>query len=321
MFALPAAVRLPRTAVVRRALLSGLFLIGFVVLAVVFGGGTAHAADAGSATDTGFESATASSTSGMPGTTTGTSTGDSAASDAATSDSATSDSGANTATTDGGSPSVDGSGAALEREAAEREAGAAQRAGARLSDGAQATGERLGDAVRPLADHLAPVTDPVTAPVDQVVQDVQHATGLPIDLSGVSAGQGRDGERSQHGDVRDGGRGHAVVADRCGADRTGGDLSAAPVGATGGPDRTAAQVAADGAGDVPGQGGLPGQLPQGPVAPAPHLTGDGNGPRGGDQHAVLPGTDPRFGLVPGGVRAASGAPTRERSTDILEFPG
>lgn len=307
VLALPVAVRLPRTVAVRRALLSGLFLIGFVVLAVVFGGGTAHAADAGSATDTGFESATASSASGMPGTST------------SPADSATSEPDANPGTTDGDSP-FDGSGAALEREAAEREAGAAQQAGARLSDGAQATGERLGKAVHPLADRLRPVTDPVTAPVDQVVRGVQHATGLPIRLAGDGAGQGRDGEQPQRGDARDSGRQHVAVPHHCG-DRTDGDPSTAPVDSTGGPDRTAAQAAADGDGDAPGQGGLPGQLPQGPVAPAPHLTGDGNGPRGGDQHAVLPGTDPRFGLVPGGVRVASGAPTRERSTDILEFPG
>ncbi|WP_223733876.1 hypothetical protein [Streptomyces purpurogeneiscleroticus] len=315
MLALPAAVRLPRTVVVRRALLSGLFLIGFVVLAVAFGGGTAHAADAGTATDTGFETATASSPSGMPGTTTSTSS-----TSTSPAESATSDPDANSATTDGDSP-FDGSDAALEREAAEREARAAQQAGARLSGGAQETGERLGKAVQPLTDRLRPVTDPVTAPVDQVVQDVQHATGLPIHLSGVSAEQGRDGERPRHGDARNGGREHAAVADRCGTDRIADDRPTAPVDTTGGPDRTAARVAADGAGDAPGRGGLPGHLPQGPVAPAPHLTGDGNGPRGGDQHAVLPGTDPRFGLVPGGVRAASGAPTRERSTDILEFPG
>ncbi|MFI8997159.1 hypothetical protein [Streptomyces sp. NPDC053542] len=288
----------------RRALLSGLFLIGFVVLAVAFGGGTAHAADAGSAADTGFGSATASSTSGMPGT--------------SPAGSATSDPAAHPETTDGDAPFA-GSGTALEQEAAEGDA-RAKEAGARLSAGAQATGERLGETVRPLADRLRPVTDPVTAPVDQVVQGVEHATGLPVHLPGVSAGQGRDGERSQQSAARDGDRRHMAVPDRCG-DRTGGDPSAAPVDTTGGPDRPAAQAAADGTGDAPGQGGLPGQLPQGPVAPAPHLTGDGNGPRGGDQHAVLPGTDPRFGLVPGGVRAASGAPTRERSTDILEFPG
>lgn len=44
MFVTPAAVRLPRTVAVRRALLAGLFLIGFVLLGVAYGSG-AHAAD------------------------------------------------------------------------------------------------------------------------------------------------------------------------------------------------------------------------------------------------------------------------------------
>ncbi|MCZ0993788.1 hypothetical protein O1L44_12665 [Streptomyces noursei] len=44
VFALPAAVRLPRTVAVRRALLAGLFLVGFVLLGIGFGTG-AHAAD------------------------------------------------------------------------------------------------------------------------------------------------------------------------------------------------------------------------------------------------------------------------------------
>ncbi|MFC6062677.1 hypothetical protein [Streptomyces ochraceiscleroticus] len=314
VLALPAAVRLPRTAVVRRALLSGLFLIGFVVLAVVFGGGTAHAADTAE-TQTEAQAAFSDGSTDTTGTTDSTGTSGSATMGDA---SATSDPATAETTADERSP-FDGSGAALEQEAAEREA-RAEEAGARLSAGAQATGERLDETVRPLADRLRPVTDPVTAPVHKVVEGVQDATGLPVRLSGDGVGQDRDGEQPQFSDARDSGGQHMAVPDRCG-DRTGDGPSTAPVDTTGGPDRTAAQAAADGADGAPGRGGLPGQLPQGPVAPAPHLTGDGNGPRVGDQHAVLPGTDPRFGLVPGGVRAASGAPTRERSTDIPEFPG
>ncbi|MEU9790523.1 hypothetical protein AB0E27_07810 [Streptomyces sparsogenes] len=44
MFAVPAAVRLPRTAAARRALLAALFLGGFLALAFLFGG-SAHAAE------------------------------------------------------------------------------------------------------------------------------------------------------------------------------------------------------------------------------------------------------------------------------------
>ncbi|WP_346178300.1 hypothetical protein [Streptomyces cuspidosporus] len=53
MLAMPAAVRLPRTAAARRALLAALFLGGFLALAFLFGG-SAHAAertDAGAAAD------------------------------------------------------------------------------------------------------------------------------------------------------------------------------------------------------------------------------------------------------------------------------
>ncbi|MER7400688.1 hypothetical protein ABT381_34825 [Streptomyces sp. NPDC000151] len=316
VLALPAAVRLPRTVAVRRALLSGLFLIGFVVLAVAFGGGTAHAADTTQMAETRTEAQGAFSddSTGTAGSTGSTGTSGSAT----TRDTSATSAASAPTTTDERSP-LAGSGAALQREAADRQA-RAKEAGARLSAGAQASGERLGEAVRPLTDRLRPVTDPVTAPVHEVVQGVGHATGLPVRLPGDGVGQGRGGEQPQFGDVRDSGRQHVAVAERCG-DRTGGDRSTAPVDTTGGPDRTAARAAADGAGDAPGQGGLPGHLPQGPVAPAPHTTGDGNGPRGGDQHAVLPGGHPGFGLVPGGVRAASGAPTREFSADILEFPG
>ncbi|WP_030609766.1 hypothetical protein [Streptomyces sclerotialus] len=312
MLALPAAVRLPRTVAVRRALLTGLFLIGFVVLAVAFGGGTAHAADSGT------EQTQGAFTQATTGTTPSTGTGIGSADATDTGSAATTDT-----ATDGRSP-LGGGGAAWQPEAGavtEREPGIAQQAGARLSEGAQASEERLGEAVRPLTDRLKPVTDQVTAPVHDVVSGVRHATGLPVRLPGDSAGQDGSGERPRHSDARDGGRLHAAVPERCGTDRTGGDRSAVLPDATGGQDRTAVHATDDRSGDTPGQGGPPGQLPQGPVAPAQHLTGDGHGPRGGDQHAVLPGGDPRFGLVPGGVRAASGAPTRERSTDILEFPG
>ncbi|MGI5470417.1 hypothetical protein [Streptomyces sp. CA-132043] len=313
MLALPAVVRLPRTVAVRRALLTGLFLVGFVVFAVAFGGGTAHAAESGTEQAQGaFTEAT--STTDNTGTVTD-NTG-SAATTGATAATATS--------TDGRSP-LAGSGDALGRDAgeaaAEPEAGVAQRAGARLSEGAQASEERLGEAVRPLAERLKPVTDPVTAPVHDVVHGVGDATGLPVRLPGDTAGQDRGAGQAQHGDVRDGGRQHMAAPERCGTDRTGDGRLTGPSGDTAGQDRTAVRATSGDAGDGHGRGGLPGQLPQGPAAPASHTTGDGNGPRSGDQYAVLPGGQPHFGLVPGGVRAAGGAPTRERSTDILEFPG
>ncbi|WP_199896494.1 hypothetical protein [Streptomyces niger] len=316
VLALPAAVRLPRTVAVRRALLIGLFLVGFVALAVAFGGATAHAADSGT------EQARGAFTKATTGATEHTGTG-STEHIGTGSAGATGSTAATASATDERSP-LAGGGAALEGEsdeaAAEPEAGVAQRAGARLSEGAQASEERLGEVVRPLTEGLEPVTEPVTAPVHDVVRGVGDATGLPVRLPGDTAGQDRGDERAHHDDVRDGGRQHVAAPERCGSDRTDGRLTA-PSGDAGGQDRTAARADSGDAGAGQGRGGLPGQLPQGPAAPASHTTGDGNGPRGGDQHAVLPGGQPRFGLVPGGVRAAGGAPTRERGTDILEFPG
>lgn len=317
MLALPAAVRLPRTVVVRRALLTGLFLIGFVALAVAFGGGTAHAADLsgtqsqGTLTDGTGDSAGAASAGSAGSTDASRSTGFTGAGTDAPS------------ATDERSP-FDGSGAEPVRRSgatADDGTGVAQRAGARISEGARASEERLGQVVRPLTEGLKPVTDPVTAPVDDVVDGVRHATGLPVRLPGDLAGQDRNGgERAHHGDAQDS-RQHVAAPQRCGTDRTA-DRSAAAVRTAGDQDRTVVRASADRAGDTGGRDGLPGQLPQGPAAPAPHTTGDGNGPRGGADHqAVLPGGRPHFGLQAGGVRAASGAPTRERSTDILEFPG
>ncbi|HWM36402.1 MAG TPA: hypothetical protein VNS49_04670 [Streptomyces sp.] len=76
-------------------------------------------------------------------------------------------------------------------------------------------------------------------------------------------------------------------------------------------------------------GGLPGQVPfhQVPAAPATttsHHASDGNGPRGADAHQLAGYmTDvEHFGLLqPGAVRAAAGTPTRDRASEILEFPG
>ncbi|MGP4003413.1 hypothetical protein [Streptomyces sp. 8N706] len=68
---------------------------------------------------------------------------------------------------------------------------------------------------------------------------------------------------------------------------------------------------------------LPVRLPQAPASSgsASQFTGDGSGPRGGEAQAAPASDAPRFGLTAGAVRTASGSPTRERSTEILEFPG
>ncbi|WP_069814622.1 hypothetical protein [Streptomyces sp. TP-A0874] len=70
-------------------------------------------------------------------------------------------------------------------------------------------------------------------------------------------------------------------------------------------------------------GPQPVQLPEGPYSAATSVnSADGNnGPRGGESHAVLPSGQPLFGLKAGAIRAVSASPTRDRSTEILEFPG
>ncbi|NJQ00687.1 hypothetical protein [Streptomyces zingiberis] len=108
--------------------------------------------------------------------------------------------------------------------------------------------------------------------------------------------------------------------------RPGPDAPAGPAGAG-----TAPALSPGAAGAAPGHGpgtdggdhrrdGTPGHLPGAPYGTTAPSAGDGSGPRC-DQHAALTTSAPRFGLPAGAVRAADGAPTRERSADILEFPG
>ncbi|MET8677270.1 hypothetical protein ABZW18_06695 [Streptomyces sp. NPDC004647] len=68
---------------------------------------------------------------------------------------------------------------------------------------------------------------------------------------------------------------------------------------------------------------LPAHFPQAPAqsGSTSQNAGDSSGPRGGDSHATPVSDTPRYGLPAGAVREASSAPTRERSTEILEFPG
>ncbi|MEV5598253.1 hypothetical protein [Streptomyces sp. NPDC052496] len=301
--ALPAAVRLSRAAVVRRALLAGLFLAGFVALGFAFGGG-AHAADrpAGMEPQAGAVTATGPQTSVKA--------------------------------------SATDAGRGLER------------GGATAADTVDTVAETpVGKAVQPVAERTAPVagqaTEPVTAPVRDVVREVRHAAGadsLPVGLPGripgvdgngdgdgaSEPGDGHDeqqpsqdsGQRpgtvTQHAGTGAGDRPDAVRADT--ADCT-------PRWARTGGLRDTSSRAAQRAG-VPGEqqpgqgrGGLPGPFPQGPAPSASHTAGDGHGPRGADQFAAVPVHPAHFGLVPGGVLAAAEPPTRQRAADILEFPG
>lgn len=294
VLALPAAVRLPRTVAVRRALLAGLFLAGFVALGFAFGPG-AHAADRTRTAD-------------LPGATAPAE----AAAGASTPDRA--------ATRDGSTGQADrtaqlsGSGAALGRQGKASEAELAERT--------HTASDKVADVVRPAADQAASATGGVTRPVSRVVGEIGDSAraALPVHLpSGEHTGRPGDGGAQQHGRTPDGdrpagSRGACTQAD-AGAARAAHLVNGPRTPAAEHPSATVHEQR-----DA-GSHGLPGQYPQGPVAPAPHSAGDGHGPRGGDQHAADPADSLRFRLLPGGVRTADGAPTRRRAEEILEFPG
>ncbi|QHC25871.1 hypothetical protein [Streptomyces sp. GS7] len=302
VFAMPAAVRLPRTVVVRRALMAGLFLVGFLALGFAFGTG-AHAADR----------AQADGSSG-PQALTGASAPDGAAAGATTPDRAATRAGA--AYHSSGLPS---SQAALARQEATAEAQATRR---RDTAAGAAT-----DAVRP-AERAA---DRVAQPVAGVVGAIKDIGGLgdvvdgalPVHLPfGELPGRPGDGTAPGHGGAPSGalpaGAGSVVTGQAAGAQPV-----IRPAHSAGGAHQAAtaqSRPVVHQQRDT-GHRGLPGQLPQGPVAPAPQSAGDGHGPRGGGQYAAFPADSPRFRLLPGGVRTADGAPTRRRAEEILEFPG
>lgn len=281
---LPAAVRLPRTAAVRRALLAGLFLVGFVALGFAFGPG-AHADDRTQGAD--LTGAVAPS---RP------------AAEVPTPDRA--------ATRDGASR-LSGSGAAVTQRGKE--------SGPELADHTRTASDAVAQAVRPAVERTAPVTEPVS----RVVREVGDSAGaaLPVHLpSGEHTEHPGDDGPHRHG--RTPGDGAQPAPSRTAAKADGAAAAQAvqlrddlhkPVSE--GPSGTVHEQR------DPGHDGLPGPCPQGPVAPASHTAGDGHGPRGGDQHAATPADPTRFRLLPGGVRTADGAPTRRRAEDILEFPG
>ncbi|SEE50153.1 hypothetical protein SAMN05428954_2812 [Streptomyces sp. 2112.3] len=288
VLALPAAVRLPRTVAARRALLAGLFLVGFVALGFAFGPG-AHADDRTRSADL-----------------TGVATPARTASEGSTPDRA--------ATRDGAANRLSGSKAALQRQG--------KASGAKLAEHTHAASDAVAQAVRPAAEQAAPVTDRITEPVNRVVREAGDSAGaaLPVHLpSGEHTGGSGDGATHQHGRTP----GDAQPAGPRTADQVGGP-SAAPSSRPADclPEPAAEHPsAAAHEQHAPGHNGLPGQCPQAPVAPASHTAGDGHGPRGGDHYAAAPADPLRFRLLPGGVRTADGAPTRRRAEEILEFPG
>ncbi|MGA5565651.1 hypothetical protein ACPCUV_31380 [Streptomyces platensis] len=285
VFALPATVRLPRTVAVRRALLAGLFLVGFVALGFAFGPG-AHADDRTTSADL-----TGAAAPQRPAAEVST------PDRAATRDGANRLSGSRSAVTDRG-----------------------QESGARFAERTHTASDAVAKAVRPAVERTAPVTGRVTEPVGRVVREIGDSAGaaLPVHLpSGEHTGHPGDGGPHGHGrtpgKAPSAGSRTAATADRTAAEAVQ-LLDARQQPVSEGPSATVHEQR------DPGHDGLPG-YPQGPVAPASHTVGDGHGPRGGDQYAAAPADPTRFRLLPGGVRTADGAPTRRRAEEILEFPG
>lgn len=315
-FALPAAVRLPRTVAARRALLAALFLGGFLALAFLFGG-SAQAAERGELT-------------------TGSVTGHQAqASDLVDSTRATAKSAAK-AVPAKATPAKPASDKAPDKAAAK----AAPAKAVKTADTvARQTAHTATDAVRKTVE---PVREPVerqarqvTDPVDDLVKKAT-GTHLPVRLSEVGeAGVGALGDApGAHGATS----GHGPAADDADANHAM-PHPARPAAAPLGPDTAASDAAAPRTADSPDHGhgtvvraadgtnqgeGAPAPLPlpRSPLGTVTQCTGDSGAPRGGNTHAALPPSGAaHFGLEPGAVRADSSAPTRERYNEVLEFPG
>ncbi|MFG2195579.1 hypothetical protein [Streptomyces sp. NPDC048639] len=260
-FALPGAVRLPRTAMARRALLVTLFLGGLMGLAFLFGG-SAHAAESD----------------GSPG-----------------------------------AEKLLAPASEMHEKAKKHFSEAAEREAEKSAERREAVKDAVAETVRPITDR----TERITRPVRDLVEDTTDAAGLPVDLPendrGGDSGPGT-GRQTGHAPAgQDGTTGAGT--------HTSGTGLTGPTAVSG--NGTGATEQARTGGDE-NRGGLPMQLPSAPApvgGQASQHAGDGNGPRGGDANAATASGAPRIGLVAGAIRAASTTPTRDRSSEILEFPG
>ncbi|WP_432037338.1 hypothetical protein [Streptomyces cucumeris] len=287
VFALSAAVRLPRTVAARRALVAAFFLGGFLALAFLFGG-TAHAA--------GPE---------QPSVTAGQARGSGAS----------------------GLLDPSGADAARDRAERAGQAGThtRERAAEAADATGDAVTEAVRPVREPIERQTRPVTDPVgdlvrntgdNLPVE--LPDLGVGSGDGAGSDGSAPGDEPGGDRAARGDSAPHAERSAATAAPAGPEaapsvtalsRTADDAGHRPV------VRAAAGTAQDG-----GAPALP--LPRSPLGTVPQYTGDSGSPRGGDTQAALEpsGTD-HFGLRPGAIRAESSAPTRERYDEVLEFPG
>jgi hypothetical protein len=321
-FALPAAVRLPRTVAARRALLAALFLGGFLALAFLFGG-SAHAAERGE----------------LGGSVMGHQAQASNLLDdtqAVAKDNAEKDNAEQGAT---GKPAT-GKPVAKHIPAKHIPAKAVPDKAVQTADtvahqAAHTATDTVRKTVEPVRKPVERQARQVTDPVDDLVKDAT-GTDLPVRLSevgdaGVDAlgvASGAHGAAPGHGPAADDAHQNHPLPHH-----------ARPAAAPMGPDAAASAVVAprSTASHDHGQGPVvraadgtdrghgapaPLPLPRSPLGTVTQCTGDSGAPRGGNTHAALPPSGAaHFGLAPGAVRADSSAPTRERYNEVLEFPG
>ncbi|MGW1839559.1 hypothetical protein [Streptomyces sp. NPDC002067] len=300
-----AAVRLPRTVAVRRALLAGLFLVGFVALGFAFGPG-AHADDRtarlpGKLSPANAVAPTGDQPSDQPSPQVRAVPVDRATASPAE---ATAEAAApvRAATRTASPDRPEDSATAVTREGS--------RAGAATERRARAAAGDLADAVRPTAERA--VIDPVTGLVRRLGDTVGATLPLP---SGTHPGHPGDGGRPQHGGAPHGtpqSPAHRVgPAKKANLPQDGGKRARGGEGA-----RDASRAPG-----APGRDGASAPLPGVTFTPASPTTGDGHGPRGDHQHAAYVAEAAYTGRMPGGAHRTEGAPTRHRPHDILEFPG
>ncbi|MCX4586480.1 hypothetical protein [Streptomyces sp. NBC_01481] len=181
---------------------------------------------------------------------------------------------------------------------------------------------RVVRSVEPVREVAQPVVDTVRHVVRPVVHQLTEPLGglpaqslpepPPVPLTPPGSDAGKVGTPQ-------------LLLARSAAVEAGGSSEAATVTTTGqlgsydiGPDRP--RVEARSAKPV----SAPAQVPGGPCDSTPgalQQSAETHTPRTGDQHAATSAYDRPFALVPGAGGSAADAPTRERTRDILEFPG
>jgi hypothetical protein len=319
----PAVVRTPHSAAARRALLTLLFLGGFLTLAIAFGGSANAVSDAGHDARQAGGAASGLLKSEKPsGKASGKKTG--------------------------------GGGDRTDQSAAGTKAGAKGKAKSGSKPGKSLTGAELAQrqphdtrlaAERATSQVLGPFVDgadgvdsagQITRPVGEAVQDVAGSTGLPgglgLDgLGGIGGGTPGEGGHAGHGGTDNGSCGAAThgTGDRLNAQGSQGSRGLAPGAST---SAGAAHATADdglrnglGGGDGAPADRLPfGDTPAVPaVSTSSQYTAAGQSQRGGPhQFAAVVDCDEHLApLRSGAVSAADATPTRERAGDVLEFPG